>query len=90
MLITCDATGEFEKSTLIFDASGHFDVRGAKDLSTLVKSLCNQLASESQVPVSQLFTELVHSLRRSTPKEVKAAYNNMLGKKNCPEMPKTE
>ena len=56
----------------------------------MVKSLCNQLASESQVPVSQLFTELVHSLRRSTPKEVKAAYNNMLGKKNCPEMPKTE
>lgn len=82
--------GDFEKSTLIFDASGHFDVRGAKDLSTLVKSLCNQLASESQVPVAQLFTELVHSLRRSSPKEVKAAYANMLGKKNCPEMPKTE
>ena len=66
------------------------EFQDAKDVNTVVRSICQHLASDSPAQVAQLFTELVHSLRKASPKEVKAAYNNLRGKKICPESTKTE
>lgn len=78
-------------STLILDPRGvQLEFQDAKDVNSVVRFICQQLASDSPARVSQLFTELVHSLRKASPKEVKTAWNNLRGKKICPEATKTE
>ena len=66
------------------------EFQDAKDVSLVVRAICDELASDSPDRVSQLFTELVHSLRKASPKEVKTAYNGLKGKKICSESAKTE
>lgn len=78
-------------STLILDPRGvQLEFQDAKDVNTVVRAICQHLAGESPARVSHLFNELVHSLRKASPKEVKAAYNGLRGKKICPESTKTE
>lgn len=74
---------------MIFDAKDHFEPRKAKEVSSVVKAICQQLESDSQASVAQLFTELVHSIRKSSPKEIKGAYDNAQGMKVCRESEKT-
>lgn len=82
---------ELQSSDLFFDASAlRFEQLNAKNVNSIVRSICQTLASDNQVLVSQYFTELVYSLRRASPKEVKDAYNSAKSKKVCPEAAKTE
>lgn len=72
------------------DARGvQFEFQDAKDVNSVVKSLCKQLI-ESPERSAQAFTELVHALRKAPHKEIKAAYNAMRSKAVCPESIKTE
>jgi len=83
--------GIVKKSDLIFDHSAtKLEMNMARNIDTIVNSLCNQLADDSPAGSSELFTELVRSMRAATPKAVKASYNNLLNKKNCKENKKTE
>jgi len=81
--------GEYETSSLIFDAADHFEPRKAKEVSSVVKALCQQLEGDSQASVAQLFTELVHSMRKASAKEIRGAYDNAKGMKVCRESEKT-
>ena len=75
---------------MILDARGvQFEFQDARDVSSVVKSLCKQLA-ESPETTAQVFTELVHALRKAPHKEIKAAYNAMRSKASCSEIIKTE
>lgn len=78
--------------TLILDPLGvQVEFQDAKDVSVVIRSICQQLAADSPPRfISQLFTELVHSLRKASVRDVKVAYNNLRGKKICPESTKTE
>lgn len=83
--------GKLIKSTLILDPRGvQIEFQDAKDVQSVVRSLCQQLASDSPHHVSHVFTELVHSLRKASAKEVKAAYGTLRSLKTCPESTKTE
>ena len=74
---------------MIFDAADHFEPRKAKEVSSVVKALCQQLEGDSQASVAQLFTELVHSMRKASAKEIRGAYDNAKGMKVCRESEKT-
>ena len=67
-----------------------FDLKNAKDINSVVRNICQSLASDNPVVVTQHFTELVYAMRKASPKEVKDAYNNVKGKKVCAEAAKTE
>ena len=78
-------------SSLILDPRGvQIEFQDAKDINVVVRAICEQLAGESPTRVSHLFNELVHSLRKASPREVKAAYTGLRAKKICPESTKTE
>lgn len=78
-------------STLVLDPKGvQSESQGAKDVSTVLRTLCAQISGESPARISQLFTELVHAIRKASHKEIKAAYVNMKAKKMCAEAVKTE
>ena len=59
-------------------------------INVFVRAICEQLAGESPARISHLFNELVHSLCKASPREVKAAYTGLRGKKICPESTKTK
>lgn len=84
--------GNRVSSTLILDPRGvQLEFQDAKDVNLVVRNICQQLAGDAPPKfVSQLFTELVHSLRKASVRDVKTAYNNLRGKKICPESTKTE
>lgn len=73
---------------LILDPRG--SQSGFKNVDSVVFAICQELAADSPVHVSRLFTELVHSLRKASPNEVMAAWNNLSGRQICPEAAKTE
>ena len=84
--------GEYQASELLFDARGlRYELLNAKSINSVVRSICQTLASDKQSVVSQHFTELVYALRKASAKEVKDAYNNLKGSKMlCSEKAKTE
>jgi len=78
-------------SKLVLDPRGiQLESATGKDVEAVVRSICQNLESDSPVRVSQLFTELVHSMRKASAEQVKAAYTSLLADKVCPESAKTE
>lgn len=78
-------------SNLVLDPRGiQLESVAGKDVDAVVRSICENLAGDSPARVSQLFTELVHSLRKASAEQVKAAYTNLMAKKVCQESAKTE
>ena len=83
--------GKIETHTLILDPVGvQVEKQGAKDVNAVVRAVCLQLDADSPAQVSQLFSELVHSLRKASAKDVKAAWATLKGSQICPESVKTE
>ena len=64
--------------------------RNTHTLSLIIDALCNNMDSESASRSSELFTELVHSMRTSTPEVIRAAYDSLLMKDDCTESKKIE
>ena len=62
----------------------------ARNTEIILEALCSHLSSESSARSSELFTELVYSMRDTTPEALKAAYNTLLNKEFCQESTKTE
>ena len=86
-----EATGELRSTGLIADHSEALvELKGARKTEQVIKALCQNLAGDSPDRVSELFTELVNTLRHATPKEIKSAYANLKAKNNCDETTKTE
>jgi hypothetical protein len=78
-------------SNLVLDPRGiQLESTAHKDVEAVVRSICEHLESDSPARVSQLFTELVHSMRKASAEQVKAAYTNLLANKVCSESAKTE
>jgi hypothetical protein len=75
-------------SDLIFDHK--HDGQSSRNVDSVVKALCEHLTTESPSQVPHLFNEMVQSMRKATPKEIKAAYANLKSKKNCAQTAKTE
>ena len=91
MLIIGFSLGNLQSSNLVLDPRGiQAEIQPSKDVNSVLRAVCLELASDSPARVSQLFTELVHSLRKASPQEVKAAHTTMKAKKICPESTKTE
>ena len=91
--IPTSTTGITEESDLIVDHSANMEIdnlRNTHTLSLIIDALCNNKDTESSSRSSELFTELLHSMRTSTPEVLKAAYNGLLMKEDCKESKKIE
>lgn len=83
--------GSSQRSSLFLESSSSFEPHnGGRDVSFVVKAVCEQMAGDSQMPVAHLFTELVHALRKASPAEVRGAYANLRATKSCAKIAKTE
>jgi len=85
------SSNKMVSSNLVLDPRGiQLESTAHKDVEAVVRSICEHLESDSPARVSQLFTELVHSMRKASTEQVKAAYTNLLANKVCLESAKTE
>merc|ERR1712131_81250 len=90
---TTTQTGAMIRGDLVVDHSANTEinnVRNTHTLSLIIDALCENMDTESPSRSSELFTELVHSMRTSSPEAIKAAYDNLLMKKDCKESKKIE
>ena len=85
------AAGIAKESDLTFDHSAtKLAMDSVRNIDVIVNSLCSQMEDGSSSGSSELFSELVRSMRTATPKAIKASYSNLINKKNCKENKKTK